>query len=176
MGKATRKPKVSGEEAEQIWGATRENVQGWLMSEGWRITEQPHPSMTWLIRAEDASQRKILIGQSKTRPDHLHLEGSVHVSDDHRKRFESLPEAKRRDALWELRFRLLAMNVEFAGVAEPMQGVVITQRIYLDGLTRDIFLQRFLTVCNAVVAVIWSMIKDLEGIEPPAESAALGSR
>lgn len=162
---------MSAAELEQNGGATREKVQGWLMSEGWQITEQSHPNMAWLIRAEDASQRRILVGQSKTRPDHIQLEGRVHIADDHRDKFEGLPEVKRREALWKLRFRLLSMNVEFAGVAEPMQGVVITQRIYLDGLTRDAFIQRFLVICNAVIAVIWSIIQDLEGVEPPAESA-----
>ncbi len=73
--------------------------------------------------------------------------------------------------LWKLRFRLLMMNVDFAGVAEPMQAVLLTQRIYLDGLTKDACTQRFLTVRNAVIAVIWSIMQDLEGVEPPAESA-----
>jgi len=92
------------------------------------------------------------------------------VADEHRSKFGSLPEAKRREILWKLRFRLLMMNVDFAGVAEPMQAVLLTQRIYLDGLTKDGFFQRFLTVRNAVIAVIWSIMQDLEGVEPPAES------
>jgi hypothetical protein len=62
------------------------------------------------------------------------------------------------------------MNVDFLGVAEPIQTVVLTQRTYLDGLTKDGFIQRFLTVRNAVIAVIWSIIQDLEDVEPPAES------
>ena len=61
-------------------------------------------------------------------------------------------------------------NVDFVGVADPMQTVVLTQRLYLDGLTKDTFIQRFLIVRNAVIAVIWSIIQDLEGVEPPAES------
>ncbi|MEJ2167166.1 MAG: DUF2299 family protein [Desulfobacterales bacterium] len=59
--------------------------------------------------------------------------------------------------MWNLRYRLLQMNVDFVGVAEPIQDVILTQRIYLDGLTKDAFIQRFLTVRNAIIAVIWSM-------------------
>ena len=66
--------------------------------------------------------------------------------------------------------RLLLMNVDFVGVAEPIQGVILTQRIYLDGLTKDAFIQRFLTVRNAVIAVIWSTIQYLEDVKPPAKS------
>jgi hypothetical protein len=161
---------MSGNENEQSMDATRDKVQNWLMSEGWQIAEPTHPEFAWLIRAEDGGERKILVGQNKVREDRIHLEANVRISDDHRKQFESLPEDKRREVLWNLRFRLLQMNVDFVGVAEPIQDVILTQRIYLDGLTKDAFIQRFLTVRNAVIAVIWSTIKDLMDVKPPAES------
>jgi hypothetical protein len=161
---------MNSSEKEQNVGGTREKVQKWLMSEGWQISEQPHPDLEWLIRAEDAAQRRILIGQNKATPDQIHLEARVSLADDHRKMFENLPQEKRRQILWDLRFRLLSMNVDFAGIAEPMQAVSLTQGIYLDGLTRDTFLQRFSIVRNAVITVIWSIIRNLEGVEPPAES------
>ena len=149
--------------------ATRDKVQNWLMSEGWQISEPSHPDFAWLIRAEDAGERRILVGQNKAREDRVHLEANVRISEDHRKQFESLPGEIRREILWNLRFRLLQMKVDFVGVAEPIQDVILTQRIYLDGLTKDAFIQRFLAVRNAVIAVIWSTIKDLADITPPAE-------
>jgi len=167
---------MSEAKKEQGVETTRERVQNWLMSEGWQIAEQPHPNLAWLIRAEDAAERRILVGQDKVKQDYIHLEARVNIADEHRKKFESLPENRRREILWRLRFRLLSMNVDFAGVAEPMQAVLLTQRIYLDGLTKDTFIQRFLMVRNAVIAVIWSIIQDLEGVEPPAESTKSKSR
>ena len=161
---------MSESEKEKNFEATRDQVQNWLMSEGWQISEQPHPDLAWLIRAEDATQRRILVGQNQARQDQIHLEARVNLADEHRSMFENLPGEKRREILWDLRFRLLAMNVDFAGVAEPMQTVLLTQRIYLDGLTKDAFIQRFLVVRNAVIVVIWSIIQYLEGVEPPAES------
>lgn len=157
-------------EKEQNMEAVRDKLQNWLMSEGWQIAEPTHPDFAWLIRAEDGGERRILVGQNKAREDRIHLEADVRISDDHRKQFESLPEEKRREVLWNLRFRLLQMNVDFVGVAEPIQDVILTQRIYLDGLTKDAFIQRFLTLRNAVIAVIWSTIKDLFAVEPPAKS------
>jgi len=157
-------------EKERGTDPTREKVQNWLMSEGWQIAEQSHPDLTWLIRAEDAAARRILVGQSKAREDRIHLEARVNVGDEHRKKFGSLPGERRRDILWKLRFRLLSMNVDFVGVAEPIQAVLLTQRIYLDGLTKDTFLQRFSIIRNAVIIVIWSIIENLEGVEAPAES------
>ena len=90
----------------------RDQVQNWLMSEGWQIAEQSHPDLAWLIRAEDAGKRRILVGQSKARPDMIHLEARVNLADEHRKMFENLPQETRRKILWDLRFRLLSMNVD----------------------------------------------------------------
>jgi hypothetical protein len=149
---------------------TRDQVQNWLMNEGWQISEQPHQEAEWLIRAEDAARRRIMVGQDKARPDMIRLEARVNLAEEHAAMFASLPDEDRRAILWELRFRLLALNVDFVGVAEPMQGVLLTQRIYMDGLTKDSFLQRFTNIRNAVITVIWSIIQNLEGVEPPAES------
>ena len=161
---------MSGNEKDLSAEATRDRVQNWLMGEGWQLAEPTHPDFAWLIRAEDAGDRRILVGQHKAREDRIHLEANVRVSDDHRQQFETLPDDKRREILWNLRFQLLQMNVDFVGVAEPIEEVILTQRIYLDGLTKDAFIQRFLTVRNAVIAVIWSTIKDLMDVTPPAES------
>jgi hypothetical protein len=161
---------MSGNEKDQSPKTTRDKVQNWLMSEGWQLAEPTHPDFAWLIRAEDAGERRVLVGQNKAREDRIHLEANVRISEDHRKQFESLPDDKRREILWDLRFQLLQMNVDFVGVAEPIEEVILTQRIYLDGLTKDAFIQRFLSVRNAVIAVIWSTIKDLVDVTPPAES------
>jgi hypothetical protein len=46
-------------------------------------------------------------------------------------------------------------------VQEPFVRVVVGQRIYLDGLTQDSFLQRVSQVRNGVIAVIWSVARHL---------------
>ena len=81
---------MSAAENEQNVEQTRDKVQKWLMSEGWQISEQPHPDVLWLIRAEDAAQRRILIGKNKARPDQLHLEARVNLAQEHQKMFENL--------------------------------------------------------------------------------------
>ena len=158
------------ENEKQSMDEIRDKVQNWLMSEGWQIAEPTHPEFAWLIRAEDGGERRILVGQNKARTDRIHLEANIKISDDHRSQFESLPEEKRREVLWNLRYQLLQMNVDFIGVGEPIEDVILTQRIYLDGLSKDAFIQRFLTVRNAIIAVIWSTIKDLPEVKPPAKS------
>jgi hypothetical protein len=70
---------MSAAENEQSMDATRDKVQNWLMSEGWQIAEQAHPDLAWLIRAEDAAERRILVGQNKARRDQIHLEARVNT-------------------------------------------------------------------------------------------------
>ena len=103
---------------------TRDKIQNWLMNEGWQIAEQPHPDVEWLIRAEDGGGRRILVGQNKARPDQIHLEARVNLADEHQKMFGTIAADRRWEILWNLRFRLLAMNVDFVDVAEPMQSVI----------------------------------------------------
>ena len=78
-------------------------------------------------------------------------------------------EAEVKDAiLWELRFRLLNMSVDFSGIGEPLERVTVAQRIYLDGLTKDRFLQRVAVVKNALIAVIWSIGRRLSHLPAPS--------
>jgi hypothetical protein len=150
--------------------SSRDKIQNWLMAEGWNLSEQTQSDLAWLIRAEDEGSRRILIGQSKIRPGQIHLEAHVNIAEEQRNRFNKLPEEKKQEILWRLRFRLLGMNIDFAGVGDPMSTVILTQRIYMDGLTNDRFIQRFLTVRNAIIAVIWSIIQDFDGVDAPVES------
>ena len=96
---------------EQTMEETRDKIQKWLMSEGWQISEPTHPEFVWLIQAEDGGERRILVGQNKAKPDQIHLEARVNLAEEHQKMFETLAADRRRETLWKLRFRLLAMNV-----------------------------------------------------------------
>jgi len=80
---------------------------------------------------------------------------------------------QRRSLLWDLRFDLIKMGVDFNGMAEPVQQVDITQRMYDDGLTKDRFLQRVTKIKNAQVLVIWSINR---AFDQPPDDEVLGSK
>jgi hypothetical protein len=73
---------------------TRDEIQNWLMNEGWQIAEQPHPDVEWLIRAEDA--------------------------DEHQKMFETLAADRRREILWNWRLWACAGHYNFHGLMMGM--------------------------------------------------------
>lgn len=143
----------------------RAQVQTWLLGEGWRLTEKNLDGALWLLEAQDSAGRHLAVGQRQGRPDQIVLEGAVGIAPQHRTRFEELDAAARQDLLWDLRFRLLGLGVEFQGVEEPLTRVMVAQRIYFDGLTKDRFLQRVSQVRNGIIAVIWSVARRLQ-LEP----------
>ena len=146
----------------------REKVQTWLMGEGWNLREKPHGTANWLIEARDSGGRHIVVGQRQGRDDQILLEGAVAVADQHQQQLMALAPAERQAMLWDLRFSLLSLGVEFHGVEEPLKRVMIGQRIYLDGLTKDRLLQRVSLVRNGVLLVIWSIARRLNLAPPPA--------
>jgi hypothetical protein len=155
---------------EQQTADTRAKVQSWLLGEGWSLTEKNHDDAVWLLEARDGGGRHIVTGQKKGATDQVLLEGVVGIADAHQEQFAALPAEVRQELLWELRFALLNMGVEFSGVQEPFNRVMVGQRIYHDGLTQDRYLQRVSQVRSAIIAVIWTIARRL-GLGAPAAEA-----
>lgn len=152
-------------------GEVRAQVQTWLLGEGWRLTEKSHGDALWLLEARDAAGRHLVVGQKQGKQDQILLEGAVGIAPQHGTQIEGLPFADRQELLWDLRFTLLGLGVEFQGVEEPLTRVMVGQRIYFDGLTKDRFLQRVSQVRNGIIAVIWSVARRLN-LNPTPEAPA----
>jgi hypothetical protein len=146
----------------------RGRVQNWLLGEGWELAEKEHAEAAWLVEARDPGGRHLVVGQKRGKADQVILEGAVVLSDPHRLSFDALPPEARQDLLWNLRFALLHLGVEFQGVQEPFRRVTLGQRIYYDGLTKDAFLQRLSQVRNAILATVWTVARRLN-LTPPGE-------
>ena len=145
----------------------KEQIQKWLMEEGWRIRTENVPDAEWFLSGESEARVRIGVGQRRDRVDQVIVQGSVIFQQEQQSQINRLPPEERSDFLWDMRFRLLAMGVEFSGVAEPPQEVQISQRIYYDGLTKDRFLQRVSQVRNGVLTVLWMVARRLA--QPPPE-------
>lgn len=148
-------------EGEDNASATRDRIQSWLLGEGWQLAEKPYPDALWLLEAQDSAGRHLVVGQKRAKPDQIILEGAVALSDGHRQLFEQLDPNERQEILWELRFTLLGLGVEFQGVSDPINRVMIGQRVYFDALGKDLFLQRVSQVRNGIIATIWTFARRL---------------
>ena len=145
----------------------KEQIQKWLMEEGWRIRTENVPDAEWFLSGESEAQVRIGIGKKRERPDQIIIQGSVTFQQEQQEQITQFPSAERNDFLWNMRFSLLNLGVEFSGVTEPPQEIRISQRIYYDGLTKDRFLQRVSQVRNGVLTVLWMVAKKLD--QPPPE-------
>jgi len=145
----------------------RTQIQTSLMQEGWRIRTENVPDAEWFISGESEPRVRIGVGQRRGSPDQIVVQGSVTFDQTHQDRIAQLPPEERSDFLWNMRFSLLNMGVEFSGVTDPPQEIRISQRIYHDGLTKDRFLQRVSQVRNGVLTVLWMVARRLA--QPPPE-------
>ncbi|MBI3953178.1 MAG: DUF2299 family protein [Chloroflexi bacterium] len=134
----------------------RDLIQSWLQEEGWSIgiPAAPTPDMRWVLTGQDPGGRHVLIAQRIDRSDQILINGGVTVSDEHRQRMAALGQDERDAFIWELHFTLLGTDVEFQLIGDPLERVMIAQRIYYDALTKDAFLQRVSDVRKGVILVI----------------------
>lgn len=147
----------------------KERVRGWLMEDGWSLRQETPDRSLWAFVAEDQFGRKIVVGQRASREDEVVIQGAINISDDTTDRIGRLTEDERNNLLWDLRFELVRTNLEFSGIDIPLKRIEVVERIFLDGLTKDCFLQRASEVRKGVLIVIWMLAKKFAQPPPPRQ-------
>lgn len=146
---------------------TQSQIIKWLVQDGWKVSDSPSGDAEWLVTCEDDAGRRLVVGQKKNRPDLVILQGGVTLPDLQREVGDRLRPKSRESMLWDLRLFLLQMGVEFGGIEWPLDKVRVSQRLYVDSLSHNEFVQLLLRIKNALLAVIWSVSRELA--EPPPE-------
>ena len=148
----------------------RNKVRLWLTRE-WAITELCDPNVAWTIQVSAASERPgVIVVQPKEVPDLLLIQGSVSVEPEMQEALGAMSAAERQEILWELRFGLLDLGVEFTGVTLQPEMIMLRKSIYDDALTKDAFLHRVDELSNAVVFVLWTLQRRLPGLTVEQDS------
>jgi len=147
----------------------KERVRGWLMEDGWSLRQETSQQSLWAFVAEDQFGRKIVVGQRVSREDEVVIHGAINFSDDTTDRIGRLTEDERTNLLWDLRFELVRTNLEFSGIDIPLKHIEVVERIFLDGLTKDCFLQRASEVRKGILIVQWMLAKKFAQPPPPRQ-------
>ena len=145
----------------------RERVRTLLMEDEWSLRQESFPQSIWAFVAEDRLNRKIVVGQTVDREDQLIIQGAVTLNQATTDRIAQLPEDERNNFLWDLRFELLRTNLEFEGIQNPLERVQVSERIFLDALTKDTFLQRTSEVRKGVIIIQWMLQRKF--VEQPSQ-------
>ncbi|MGD9117297.1 MAG: DUF2299 family protein [Dehalococcoidia bacterium] len=147
----------------------REKIRTWLMEDGWSLRQDMPKQGLWAFIAEDQFGRKIVVGQRENKEDEIVIQGAVNIDDDTTDRIGRLTEDERNALLWELRFELVRTNLEFSGISLPLKRVEVLERVFLDALTKDRFLQRTSEVRKGVLIVIWVLSRKFAQPPPPRQ-------
>lgn len=152
--------------------ALREKLTSWLVAEGYTVREGQARDAAWMLVVEDPAQRRFMVGQKPNRTDVIVMQGTVAIADQHAQHLDALPEAEREDFLYDLRFRLLSLELDFQGVSHPLRQVVLNEHLYWEGITRNEFFRTLKRLRHGIVAVIWSVGRRLQHpAAPPAEES-----
>ena len=153
----------------------RARVKDWLSTE-WSLSDFYDPNTHWILQAtskEGKEGKAFAVLQTTVFPDQLLIQGNVEVVPEMRKQLTEITDADRRDLLWEIRFGLLNLGVEFTGVTEPLELVMVRKSIWDDALTRDCFMNRVDEVNAAVIFVLWTLQRRLPNTESGVESSSI---
>lgn len=152
----------------------RARIKDWLETE-WILSEIYDPNTSWVVQATNrtaaADCQSFVVLQTTIFPDQMLIQASAEVVPEMQEQLTALSAVERREFLWDLRFGLLKLGVEFIGVADPLELVMIRKTIWDDALTKDEFMNRVDHVNSAVIYVIWMLQRRL----PPSESGAEAS-
>lgn len=142
----------------------RARVKDWLETE-WTLSEIYDPNTSWIVqainKAPGAEEQAFLVLQTTIFPDQLLIQGSTEVVPEMQEQLTAMTAAERREFIWELRFGLLKLGVEFTGVVDPLEMVMVRKTIWDDALTKDEFMNRVDQVNSAVIYVIWMLQRRL---------------
>ena len=144
----------------------KERIREILMEDGWSLRKKSGSGIIWAFAAEDRLRIRIGVGQSVGKEDQVVIEGVVTLGEATTNRIAQLPEDERNNFLWDLRFELLRTNLEFKGIQLPLKRVGVSERIFLDALTKDAFLQRASEIRKGVLIINW-MIQRKFAQQPP---------
>ena len=150
----------------------REKIQAWLMVEGFSLSELTVPEAQWAIHASREPGPTLVVGLNRKPEDQLRIQATVGVDPQHKAALSALSSQERVAFLWDLRFSLLQLGVDFEGVTDQPEQIALVKHLYLDGLSKNAFMNAAALVRNGVLLTIWSFRRRFSSEPGPAESHA----
>jgi hypothetical protein len=145
------------------------NIQKWLLEEGFKIQSQLNTKTLFDFLATDANGVKSRIIQPTLKLDQVMIVCGVSIDENQQSTLLAMENKKRLTFLWNLRFGLLDLGVQFSSITAPLKLLEISKSIYYDGLTKDAFMEKLLEVRNAVLFVFWTFDREFGEIKPKSD-------
>lgn len=143
----------------------RTQVRFWLELLGWKVEERDAEGAAWVLLADDGVGHRLNIGQDASQPEVVLVSGAVALGEEHASKLVGLDPALREEMLWELRFELLRLGVDFQiqGQGASLKGVAVRKMLFWgEDMTRARFHDAAKDVQRAVIATIWHIRRRLD--------------
>jgi hypothetical protein len=149
-------------------GAIRGKIERWLNQEGWTVEPRSGEGVVWALLAVDRLKRRLLISQHRGHEDRVLLEARVVPSQEQAERLADAASTLTTDLMWDIRFELNRMGIDFQGVNLPFHRAVLTEAIYFEGafdsgLAKDTFFQRIEHIRRGIAMVQFLLQRRLIG-------------
>jgi len=149
-------------------GAIRAKIERWLDQEGWSVEPRSGEGVVWALLAVDRLKRRLVISQHKGHEDRVLIEARVVPSVEQAERLTEAPSTLAMDLIWDIRFELNRMGIDFQGVHLPFQRALLTEAIYFEGafdsgLAKDTFFQRVEHIRRGIAMVQFLLQRRLIG-------------
>jgi hypothetical protein len=138
------------------FAAVRSTIKDWLVEAEVRYTPLKLSNSVWGYSAENDDQ-VFMVYQMSGQPEKLMVALIADLSD-YEQLISKLSAQDRRALLFEIRFALLAVDVEFNIPNDELKAIQVERQIFLeDGLTRTVFWDKVYNIHKAMLAILWAV-------------------
>jgi hypothetical protein len=143
----------------EVIADTHDRIKSWLTEEGLFKEELQSKGLYIQIMAEfpRGSGRHLSLVQPRDHEDMIVVFSRIVLADVHQKAFSALPQKKKEQLLWQMRYDLLFQESSFE--IEPngadMRSIRFTREIYYDGLTKNKLMEAVRENFKCELYVVW---------------------
>jgi hypothetical protein len=137
----------------------KKKIKSWLEEEGVKVSEAANPSYDFKIVLENAFGLDLVIEITKPKNKLFLVNGvKLHITPEIQKGFSSLNTIKKFEFLEHLKRELLGQSVDF-NLSSTMDELVIVHFVYLEDLSRTIFMNSIKSVRNSATISISTLLE-----------------
>ncbi len=136
-----------------------DNVQKWLSDVGVFRQKVPDDNTNFHFMINYPEDNVMDVMQPKQSSDLVVIGCATNVSVEHLTEMRNLSPKKREDFIWDLRFMINTLGVDFQ-LQHPdniLENFLVTAEIFEDGLSKDKLISTLKTVFRAKIMCVWKI-------------------
>jgi len=127
----------------------QQKFKGWLSLLFPSVLEVQDDTALWHLRGDDGQGNYIDVAQPLERAQMVVIQVNVALLGSVKRQLSDLHPLERKHFICDLRLQILSFDVGFQGIADPLDIIMLTKGLFLDTVTRDLFLQSVTTIDRA---------------------------